>query len=121
MAKSLTDNASVGDLNSISTGELVDTLTNVPNDLPDDNTMLTTIDNPYSPFTQWDSWWQFDTSKGYNTCAYLARVCQSSSELSDADQNFAISQAMKEIMNLNLTGKYRIVSREDSIPKVRSV
>ena len=29
--------------------------------------MLTTIDNPFNPFTNFDDWYAFDTSKGYNT------------------------------------------------------
>ena len=28
---------------------------------------LTTKNNPYNPFTQWNDWYFFDLSKGYNT------------------------------------------------------
>ena len=35
--------------------------------------MLTTIDNPYNPYTHWDEWFAYDMSHGYNTCGYLAR------------------------------------------------
>ncbi len=45
--------------------------------------MLTTSDNPYNPFTQWDEWNVFDMEKGYNTCSYLARIAAVSDELSD--------------------------------------
>ena len=30
---------------------------------------LTTVDNPYNPFDQFDSWYQFDMDKGYGTCS----------------------------------------------------
>ena len=42
--------------------------------------MLTTIDNPYNPFTNFDEWWAFDISHGYNTCAYLSRIVDVFSE-----------------------------------------
>ncbi len=28
---------------------------------------LTTVDNPYDPFTQWDEWYAYDEGKGYAT------------------------------------------------------
>lgn len=59
---------------------------------------LTTLDNPYDPFTQFDEWYQYDTTNGYNTCAYLARIAATSSELSDEDNNLEIERAINEIM-----------------------
>lgn len=79
--------------------------------------MLTTIDNPFNPFTHYDEWFNFDVSKGYNTCAYLARVTKSSDELSEEDQNLATQEAMDEIVSLNLLGNYIKVS-ESYIPRV---
>lgn len=76
-----------------------------------DETMLTTLDNPYNPFTQYDEWFAFDTSSGYNTCSYLARIALVSDELSDEDYKIAIEDAIKEILRLNLTGNYISVTR----------
>lgn len=75
--------------------------------------MLTTEDNPYDPFTQFDEWYAFDTQKGYNTCAYLARIAMTSDELSDTDNEQALDSAIDEIMEYNLTGMYKIVTRKD--------
>ena len=47
--------------------------------------MLTTFDNPYDPFTQFDEWFHFDMEKGYNSCEYLARISRTSEELSEND------------------------------------
>lgn len=38
--------------------------------------VLTTVDNPYDPFTQEDAWLAYDLSKGYNTNAYLNRMVE---------------------------------------------
>ena len=35
---------------------------------------VTSIDNPYDPFTHWKEWLLFDVNAGYNTCGRLATV-----------------------------------------------
>lgn len=75
--------------------------------------MLTTIDNPYNPFLQYEDWYAFDVKKGYNTCAYLARITMSSDDLSEADQALAINDAIDSIVAMNLSGKHIKVTRSD--------
>lgn len=74
--------------------------------------MLTTEDNPYDPFTQFDEWNAFDIQKGYCTCSYLARIAYTSDDLSDLDNEIALTNAMKEIVAFNLTGNYKLVRKE---------
>lgn len=74
--------------------------------------MLTTVDNPYDPFTRFDEWYQWDTFHGYHTTAYLARVAITSDELSDVDQELSILQAIDEIVKENILGVYRKVTSE---------
>ena len=74
---------------------------------------LTTIDNPYSPFTKFDEWNAFDQQKGYNTCAYLARVSCTSDELSDVDNELEVIRAIEEIAKFNLNGMYKVVVPDD--------
>ncbi len=85
----------------------------VDTDLAVDDSLLTTSDNPYNPFEQWDEWYAFDVAKGYNTCAYLARVARTSNELTEEDNNEEISRAILSILELNLTGNYLRVTRND--------
>lgn len=75
-----------------------------------DDVMLTTVDNPFDPFTQWLDWWNFDHSEGYCTCEYLDRVLKTSTDLSEERQDYAIDEAMNEIVKLN-PGMYKIVSK----------
>jgi hypothetical protein len=71
--------------------------------------MLTTVDNPFDPFTQFDEWYAFDEEHGYHTTGFLARVVRSSDELSEADQDQAIEDGIDEIVKENVLGLYRKV------------
>lgn len=73
--------------------------------------MLTTFDNPFDPFTQFDDWYQWDERSGYRTTSFLARIVQTSDELSDADNDLAIEQAIDEIVRENVLGVYTKVTR----------
>lgn len=75
-------------------------------------TMLTTMDNPFNPFIQFDEWKAFDEGKGYYTCAYLARIVKGSDELSDADLSNAIKIGIKEILSFNLLGNYCQITKD---------
>lgn len=68
--------------------------------------MLTTIDNPFDPFTRFDEWNVWDQSHGYNSLSLLARVVKTSDELSEADQNQAINDAIDEIVSENVSGMH---------------
>ena len=69
-------------------------------------TFVTTLDNPYDFWTQFDEWFEFDTEKGYNTCAYIARIAKTSSEMSEKEYAEEVNHAVNEILRLNLTGNY---------------
>src|SRR4051794_35588220 len=79
-------------------------------------TLLTTVDNPFDPFTHWDEWYAWDLSAGYNTCGLLARVALTSDELSDADYALAIQNAIDEIVRENVSGMHRKVQQGDLTP-----
>jgi hypothetical protein len=72
---------------------------------------ITTTDNPFDFFTQFDDWYQFDESKGYHTCSYVARIAKVSNDLSELDNNIEIARAIEEILNFNLTGNYKLIER----------
>jgi hypothetical protein len=74
------------------------------------NVMLTTIDNPYNPFTQYDEWYVFDRQCGYNTPSYLARVIKTSDELSELDQDQAYLLAVNDIISFDPNNIYLTVS-----------
>lgn len=73
--------------------------------------MLTTVDNPFDPFTRFDEWLEYDMRMGYHTSAFLARIAKVSTELSEPDQALAIQSAIDEIVQENVSGMWRKVSR----------
>lgn len=77
--------------------------------------LLTTVDNPHSPFDNFEAWYVFDTNHEYGTLSLLARVAVYSTELSDADQELAIDQAMDEIVRENVSGMHKKVTKEDFV------
>jgi hypothetical protein len=73
--------------------------------------MLTTVDNPFDPFTQFDEWFAYDIKLGYNTTALLARVVVNSNDLSEPDQAVAIQNGIDEIVRENVSGMHRKVAK----------
>ena len=73
--------------------------------------MLTTIDNPYDPFDQFDSWFLYDVEKGYNSCDYLGRTAMTSEALSDEENNHEIERAIDEIIKYDFMNIYKKVCK----------
>lgn len=75
--------------------------------------MLTTVDNPHSPFDDYDRWYVWDGMLGHHSTSFLARVAVLSDDMSDEDQEVALALAIDEIVKENVSGVWRKVTRED--------
>ena len=73
--------------------------------------MLTTIDNPFDPFDDFDKWFAFDEAHGYHSCSYLANIMKTSNAFSVEDQMKEKERAIDEIVKFNLNGLYKKVTR----------
>lgn len=78
------------------------------------NYLLTTIDNPYNPFVDWDSWFAFDEQKGYHTCQVLDKFYKTSDLIPESLDIFLYSDALDTILELFW---YYIVVTKDSVIK----
>ncbi|MCF8018179.1 MAG: hypothetical protein K9L62_02150 [Vallitaleaceae bacterium] len=76
--------------------------------------MLTTIDNPFDPFNQFDSWLMFDVEKGYNSCSYLGRIARTSDQLSDEENEEEVERAIDEIVKYDFRNVYKKLTQEAS-------
>ena len=72
---------------------------------------LTTFDNPYDPFNQFDEWFRFDTDRGYNSCGYLDRIAATSDQLTDEENDREIERAIDEIIKYDFMDIYKKVKQ----------
>lgn len=76
--------------------------------------MLSTIDNPFNPFEDFNSWFLFDVEKGYNSCSYLARIAKTSNEFTEEEEAEEIERAIDEIIQYDFMNLYIKVKQPDS-------
>lgn len=67
-----------------------------------DTRVITTIDNPYNPFTQEDEWFSFDVKeKKYNTYGRLASLCEGTDENGPVNYQQNITRAQMKLIDLS--------------------
>ena len=74
--------------------------------------LLTTVDNPLSPFKDWVAWYLEDLKLGHDTCGLLARLVSDSDTIDDE----AEVSAMRDVVTYNFSGKHIMVRPEDYTP-----
>lgn len=74
--------------------------------------MLTTFDNPFNPFEEFEAWFKFDMLLGYNSCGLLAREANTNPIQSDELNEEREINAMKEICKRE-PFVYKMVVRND--------
>lgn len=72
---------------------------------------LTTEDNPYNPFTQFEAWYLRDIQLGHNTCSRLARLTDNSGKLSEEEEKEDLDNAMNEMIKIFFLDNYYKVER----------
>lgn len=72
---------------------------------------ITTKDNPFDYFKQFDQWFDYDQLMGYHTLELVARTIVTSDELSESDQKKAFDDAFKKIIEWH-GDLYKIVHKE---------
>lgn len=82
------------------------------NSIKNSDCMLTTHDNPYDPFEQFNLWFMFDIEKGYNTCGHLARVAQITSDMSQVEVDRETERAIDSIIANDFLNIYKKVTPE---------
>ena len=58
---------------------------------------ITTYDNPYDYFKQFDEWLNYDRQKGYFTLEYVGRLAKLAPDLSDEEEKNEIENVIDSI------------------------
>lgn len=77
--------------------------------------MLTTIDNPFDYFEDFQSWFHYDTLKGYYSCNLLARIANLTDEMTQKERNEEIERAIDEIIQYDFRNIFKKVKKETEI------
>lgn len=70
---------------------------------------LTTKDNPFSPFKDFDDWLVFDVQHNYGTLNYFARVCRTTNDMSDEEITKENERAVDQIIKNDIFDMYKKV------------
>ena len=74
--------------------------------------MLTTFDNPYNPFDNFDDWYQFDNDHNYDCCGKLAREMENvPDELVPSEEVKVTEYAIDNIVKNDMLNRYTKVQR----------
>ena len=76
---------------------------------------LTTSDNFFDPFEDFESWFAFDSFKGYNSSGLIDRLAFPISELGKNLEKESSVNAMQDALRLDVTGKRKIIVRRAEI------
>lgn len=82
-------------------------------------TMLSTTDNPYNPFTQFEAWRSYDEAAcGYYSSSYVGRIAAISPNFSQLEMDQAIEDAIDEICEMDLRQINPFTGKEVAYVKV---
>lgn len=76
---------------------------------------ITTVDNPYDPFTHWEQWLLYDTNKGYYTPQRLASITTIGDGMSDQEIYDTIERGIDTLM------KYGAINKQGQLVEFKKV
>lgn len=62
---------------------------------------ITTIDNPFNPFEDFASWYDFDMEKGYCSCQRVARLANITDDMTDIEEEAEMERATKRLVEID--------------------
>ena len=63
--------------------------------------LITTIDNPFNPFTQSDEWYNFDKTYGHNTYQLIARFGNFTPDMTEEEEKEEYLFAINKILRIH--------------------
>ena len=73
---------------------------------------VTTTDNPFNPFEDFNSWFMFDIEKGYYTSSKLARLTNLNDNMTEKEENEEVERAVDKLIEIDPLDIYVKVTRD---------
>ena len=73
---------------------------------------ITTIDNPFNPFENFDEWFQFDVEKGYYSCSKIARLVDNIENTEEKQEDELLEEAIDRLIEIDPLDIYRKLVKE---------
>lgn len=77
--------------------------------------LLTTIDNPFNPFDDFASWYEFDCEKEHFTCSRIARLADIDDEMTQREVEDELERVMNFIVRYDPEEKYMKVHETSAV------
>lgn len=74
--------------------------------------LLTTFDNPFDPFEDFDSWYSFDVENGYDSCGRIARIANISDEMTENEITKEEERAIDLIIKHDVMNIFKKVTKQ---------
>lgn len=78
-----------------------------------DEIRITTLDNPFNPFTDFARWFMFDVVNGYNTCGKLERLTNITDDMTEKEIEEQRNHAIDFLLDNDLFKMYKVVTEND--------
>ncbi len=78
------------------------------------NFSITTIDNPFNPFVDFDNWFLFDVEKNYYTLSKLARLSKVTDSMSSKEEAKEVERAIERLIEIDPLDLYVKVYKPDT-------
>lgn len=69
---------------------------------------ITTIDNPFNPFEDFASWYDFDMEKGYCSCERVARLAHTTDDMSEVELEAETERATRRLVEIDPLDIYQL-------------
>lgn len=76
------------------------------------NVWLTTSDNPFNCFDDFEKWFNWDKNHGYNLCKWIMNLARVSETFSEEDNAAEVERVCRNLLFLNPFGNFVLVTRE---------
>lgn len=76
--------------------------------------MITTVDNPYNPFEDFENWFIWDHVSGYNSCEKIARFISDSRNMTSEEELLDNERAIDTVVLNDFTNLYRKVDAQSA-------